>query len=89
MNQLNEINEKNELSYLNLHTVNPQKRPAGLILSLRVQMRVLLEFGPNLSIFAYCFLSALRVLFECGSYSFSERLNVGLIRIFVFLPIVF
>ena len=25
-------------------TVNPQKRPAGLILSLSVQMRVLLEF---------------------------------------------
>ena len=27
-----------------LRTVNPQKRPAGLILSLSVQMRVLLEF---------------------------------------------
>ena len=25
-------------------TVNPQKRPAGLILSLKVQMQVLLEF---------------------------------------------
>ena len=56
-------------------TVNPQKRPAGLILSLRVQMRVLLDFGPNLGIFAYCFLSFLRVLLECGSY-----LRVGLFR---------
>ena len=52
-----------------LNTVNPQKRPAGLILSLRVQMRVLLEFGPNLGIFAYCFLSFLRVLLEYRSYS--------------------
>ena len=52
-----------------LHTVNPQKRPAGLILSLRVQMRVLLEFGQIFYIFAYCFLSFLRVLLECGSYS--------------------
>ena len=50
-------------------TVNPQKRPAGLILSLRVQMQVLLEFGPNLGIFAYCFLNLLRVLLEFGSYS--------------------
>ena len=32
-------------------------------------MRVLLEFGLNLIIFAYCFLSLLRVLLECGSYS--------------------
>ena len=52
-----------------IHTVNPQKRPAGLILSLRVQMQVLLEFGLNLSLFAYCFLSFLRVLFEGGSLS--------------------
>ena len=48
-------------------TLNPQKRPTGLILSLRVQMRVSLEFGPNLGIFAYCFSSFLRVLFEGGS----------------------
>ena len=32
-------------------------------------MRVLLDFGPNLGIFAYCFLSVLWVLLECGSYS--------------------
>ena len=32
-------------------------------------MRVLLEFGLNFCIFAYCFLSFLRVLLECGSYS--------------------
>ena len=32
-------------------------------------MRVLLEFGPNFGIFAYCFSSFLRVLLECGSYS--------------------
>ena len=51
------------------NTVNPQKRPAGLILSLRVQMRVLLEFCLNSWIFVYCFLSFLRVLLECGSYS--------------------
>ena len=48
-----------------LNTVNHQKRPAGLILSLRVQMRVLLEFG----LFAYCFSSLLQVLLEFGSYS--------------------
>ena len=55
-----------------LVNVNPQKR---LILSLRVQMRVLLEFGQNLGIFAYCYLSSLRVLLECGSY-----LRAGLFR---------
>ena len=44
-------------------------------------MRVLLEFGPNFCIFAYCFLSFLRVLLECGSY-----LRAGLFRGFtVFL----
>ena len=32
-------------------------------------MRVLLEFGRIFYIFAYCFLSFLRVLLECGSYS--------------------
>ena len=32
-------------------------------------MRVLLEFSPNSCIFAYCFLTFLRVLLECGSYS--------------------
>ena len=63
-------------------TVNPQKRPAGLILSLRVQMRVLLEFGPNLGVFVYCFLSFLRVLLECGSY-----LRAGLIRGFALFSI--
>ena len=31
-------------------------------------MRVLLEFCPNLGIFAYCFLSVLRVLLKPGSY---------------------
>ena len=56
-------------------TVNPQKRVAGLILPLGIQMRVLLEFSPNLGIFAYCFLSFLWVLSECGSYS-----RVGLFR---------
>ena len=45
----------NLFTKIKLNTVNPQKRPAGLILSLRVQMRVLSEFGPNLGIFAYCF----------------------------------
>ena len=52
-----------------LHTVNPQKRPAGLILSLRVQMRVLLEFGPNFCIFAYRIKSFPRVLFKGRSLS--------------------
>ena len=51
-----------------IFTVNPQKRHVGLILPLMVQMRVLLEFGPNLGVFAYCFSSFLRVLLECGSY---------------------
>ena len=50
-------------------TVNLQKRPAGLIISLRVHMRVLLEFCPNLGIFAYFFSSFLWVLLECRSYS--------------------
>ena len=51
------------------NTVNPQKRPAGLILFQRLQLRVLLEFWPNFALFTYCFLSLLRVLLECGSYS--------------------
>ena len=41
-------------------------------------MRVLLEFGSNLGIFAYCFSSFLRVLLECGSYS-----RVGLFQGFM------
>ena len=32
-------------------------------------MQLLLEFGPYLGIFAYCFSSFLRVLFEGGSLS--------------------
>lgn len=58
-----------EIEGLKQTTVNPQKRPASLILSLMVQMRVFLEFGPNLGNFPYCFLSSLRVSLECGSYS--------------------
>ena len=63
-------------------TVNPQKRPAGLILSLRVQMRVLLEFCrifaflPN-DFYAYC-----GFLLECGSYS-----RAGLFRGFTVVRI--
>ena len=67
ISNLNDSWEKN--------TVNPQKRPAGLILSLRVQMWVLLEFCRLFCIFAYCFLSFLRVLLECGS-----NLRAGLLR---------
>ena len=33
-----------DLQNSDLYNVNPQKRPAGPILSLRMQMRVLLEF---------------------------------------------
>ena len=58
-----------DLQIENPDTVNPQKRPAGLNLFLRVKMWVLLEFGPNLGIFDSCFLSFLWVLLECGSYS--------------------
>ena len=38
-------------------------------------MQVILEFFPNLGIFAYCFSSFLRVLLECRSY-----LRAGLFR---------
>ena len=53
------------------HTINPQKRPAGLILSLRVQIQVLLEFGYFCLLF-FKFTAGLiriRVLFEGGSLS--------------------
>ena len=51
-------------------TANPQKRPAGLILSLRVQMRVLLEFRCFYLLF-FKFTAGLiiiRVLLEGESY---------------------
>ena len=56
---------------INVNTVNPQKRPAGLILALRVEMRVLLEFGHFCLLF-FKFTAGLiriRVLFEGGSLS--------------------
>ena len=54
-----------------INTVNPQKRPAGVILALRVQMRVLLEFGHFcLLFFEFTVgLIRIRVLFEGGSLS--------------------
>ena len=51
--------------------INPQKRPTGLILSLRVKMRVLLEFGYFCLLF-FKFTAGLiriRVLFEGESLS--------------------
>ena len=54
-----------------MNTENPQKRPAGLILSLRVQMRVSLEFW-YFCIMFFQFTAGLikiRVLFEGGSLS--------------------
>ena len=53
------------------NTVNPQKRPAGLIFSLRVQTRVLLEFGCFCLLFfeITAGLIRIRVLFEGGSLS--------------------
>ena len=54
-----------------IHTVNPQKRPTGLIFSLRFQLWVLLEFGYFCLLF-FKFTAGLiriRVLFEGGSLS--------------------
>ena len=52
-----------------LVTVNHQKRPPGLILSVRVQMRVLLEFGYFYLLFFKFTAGLIRtwVLFEGGS----------------------
>ena len=53
-----------------MSTVNPQIRLAGLILFLRLQMRVLLEFGPFCLMF-FKFTAGLiriRVLLEGESY---------------------
>ena len=57
--------------------VNPQKIHAGLILSLRVQMWVLLEFAPILDILPIVFPSLLWVLLQCRSY-LREGLSRGL-----------
>ena len=53
------------------NTVNPQIRLAGLILFLRLQMRVLLEFGPFCLLFfkLTAGLIRIRVLLEGESYS--------------------
>ena len=51
-------------------TVNPQKRSAGLILSLSVQMQVLLDFCQIfVSLPIVFYVSYKRVLFEGGSLS--------------------
>ena len=63
------------------NTVNPQKKPAGLILSLRVKMWVLLEFGYFCLLFLKFIvgLIRIRILFEGGSLPriYGERYGIG------------
>ena len=73
---MNEDKSRDKFEVQLQSTVNPQKRPPGPILSLRVQMQVLLEF----EYFCLLFLSLLRVLLEFGSYS-----RAGLFRGFTII----
>ena len=59
-------------------TINPQKRPAGLILSLRVKMRLLIEFGYCCLLFFKFTAGLIRiwVLFEGRSLS-SQFFSMG------------